>query len=239
MAETYNEAMPHGTIEEVFPDVFFVMGTMRNEFFGSMWQFGRNMIIVREGGDLTLINAVRLNDEGLAALDALGDVKHVMQIGAMHGHDDAFYVDRYGASFWAVPGMPRDERIPLDHELQAGGELPFSGAKLFVFTETKLPEAIVLLDRDGGIAIACDSLQHWTEPDAFMDASTIETMKGMGFFTPHNLGPAWMHVCEPKPGDFERLKELPFEHALTGHGFPVVNGASKAYHVTFAKLMGV
>jgi len=61
----YHPAMPHGAIQEVFPDVFFVTGTMRAEFFGSMWQFNRNMTIVRENGRLTLINTVRLDDAGL------------------------------------------------------------------------------------------------------------------------------------------------------------------------------
>jgi len=239
MSDQYNDFMPHGAIEEVFPDVFTVMGTMRNEFFGSMWTFGRNMTIVRENGELTLINAVRLNEEGLAALEALGTVKHVMQIGSMHGHDDTFYVHHYNATFWSVPGMPRDERITEARELSEGGPLPFSGAKLFLFTETKLPEAIIFMEKEGGIALACDSLQHWTGPDPFTDESTIETMTKMGFYAPHNLGPAWVHVCEPKPGDFERLAKVDYEHALPAHGFPVVNGADKAFRATFNKVFGV
>ena len=66
----YQEALNHGKIEEIFKDVFFVTGTMKNEFFGSMWQFSRNMIVVREDGKLTLINTVRLNEEGLKELEA-------------------------------------------------------------------------------------------------------------------------------------------------------------------------
>jgi len=239
MCKAHNKTLPHGPIEEVFPDVFMVTGTMRNEFFGAMWQFSRNMTIVRQDGELTLLNAVRLDEEGLAALDALGTVKHVMQIGGMHGHDDRFYVDRYKATFWSVPGMPRDEGITESKDLVAGGELPFDGASLFVFEQTKIPEAIVLLHREGGIAIACDSLQNWTGPDAYMDESTIEKMEGMGFFAPANLGVAWMHVNEPKPGDFERLKSLTFDHALVGHGSPVKGGADAAYHATFTRLLGV
>ena len=64
----YPDAMPHGPLEEVFPDVFFVTGTMRGEFFGSTWQFSRNMTVVREGDDLTIVNSVRLGDDGLRAL---------------------------------------------------------------------------------------------------------------------------------------------------------------------------
>ncbi|WP_332914161.1 hypothetical protein [Algoriphagus boritolerans] len=50
---------------------------MKNEFFGSMWQFSRNMTIVRENGNLTIINSVRLNDAALSELDRLGKVTNV------------------------------------------------------------------------------------------------------------------------------------------------------------------
>ncbi|MCA9570253.1 MAG: hypothetical protein KC656_20560 [Myxococcales bacterium] len=235
---THNPAMPHGTLREVFPDVFFVMGTMRNEFFGAMWQFSRNMTVVRQDGGLTLFNAVRLDDAGLAALEALGEVRNVVQIGALHGHDDRFYVDRYGATMWAVKGMPQEDGLTVDRWLEAGGELPVRGAKLFLFEETKLPEAIIVLDRDGGIAIACDALQNWVEPDEFMDDATAERMKGFGFFTPANLGPVWVQTNEPRPGDFERLKGIPFQHALCGHGVPLVSGADSAFHATFERFLG-
>lgn len=235
----HNPVMPHGTITEVFPDVFTVMGTMRNVFFGDMWQFSRNMTIVRENGALTLLNAVRLDDDGLAHLERLGRVEHVMQIGGMHGHDDRFYVEKYGAKFWSVPGMPHEQGLTLDHPLEEGGPLPFEGASLFVFRDTKIPEAIVRLDREGGIAIACDALQNWTGPDEFMDEGTVEKMNGMGFFTPANLGPAWMHANEPKASDFERLKHLSFSHALVGHGVPVVGGADTAFHATFQRVFGI
>ncbi len=230
-------AMNHGTIEEVFPDVFFVTGTMRGEFFGSMWQFSRNMIIVREDGNLSLINAVRLNDDGLASLEGLGTVTNVVRIGSMHGHDDAFYIDRYKATYWGMPGMP--EGPTVDKQLSVGGELPFANASLFEFKTTKIPESIIRLEREGGIMIACDSLQNWEEPNEFFLDETVETMRGMGFFTKANLGPAWMHVNEPGADDFVRLKEVSFKHALCGHGSPLRDTAQQDYHATFARMFNV
>ena len=231
--------MPHGAIEEVFPDVFFVTGTMRGEFFGSMWQFSRNMIIVRESGSLSLINPVRLDDEGLAELDSLGTVANVVRTGSMHGSDDAFYLDRSGATYWAMPGMPAGDGPKVDKELSVDGEMPFGDCSLFEFHTTKLPECILRLDREGGIMISCDSLQNWVEPDQYFLAETIETMRPMGFFTPANLGPAWMHVNEPKAPDFVRLKQVPFKHALCGHGSPLRDTAQAAYHATFERIFQV
>lgn len=235
----YQKALPHGSISQVFPDVFFVTGTMSSEFFGSTWQFSRNMTVVREGDQLSIINSVRLDDQGLAALEELGKVVNVVRIGDMHGVDDPFYVERYDATFWALPGMGIQDGLQVDKELTPDGEMPFGDCSLFVFKSTKRPEGILRLDREGGIMIACDSLQNWTEPDEFFLDETTGTMREMGFFAPANLGPAWLHECEPQAEDFIRLKEIPFKHALCGHGTPVRDFAQKNYHATFERLFEV
>jgi len=235
----YHEVMAHGNIKEVLKDVFFVTGTMKNEFFGSMWQFSRNMTVVRENGNLTIFNSVRLNEEGLAALDSLGQVVNVVRLGDMHGVDDLFYVERYKAKFWALPNMTIQEGLKIDKELKEGGEMPLSGSSLFEFKTVNRPECILRLDRDGGIMIACDSLQNWVEPDEFFKADTIVTMQKMDFFKTANLGPAWMHVSQPQKSDFVRLKEVPFKHAFCGHGYPLLDNAQEAYHATFRKIFDI
>jgi len=53
--------LPHGKLEAVFTDVFVVTGQMQANF-GQPVQFSRNMIVVREGDTLTLINSVRLDE---------------------------------------------------------------------------------------------------------------------------------------------------------------------------------
>jgi len=234
---SHAEALPHGQIHEVFPDVFFVTGMMKAEFFGAPWQFGRNMTVVREGNELTLINAVRLEDAGLEQLDALGQVAHVVRIGALHGRDDAFYVDRNQATYWSLRGAP-PTGVEVDEELAADA-LPIRGASLFRFERTKLPEAILRLDRDGGILIACDALQNWAEPDPFIDAATQARMQDMGFFTPANVGVAWQHLNQPGPEDFARLQQLSFKHALCGHGAPLRDTAQADYRATFKRLFAV
>jgi hypothetical protein len=232
-------ALPHGPLEEVFPDVFFVTGTMRAEFFGSMWQFSRNMTVVRDDGRLTIVNSVRLGPEGLQELDALGRVVNVVRIGDMHGVDDPFYMDRYDAAFWAMPGMDVQEGLSIDKPLRADGDMPFRDCTLFEFTTTKLPEGILRLDREGGIMIACDSLQNWVAPDQFFDDQTVENMRPLGFFTRANLGLAWLQESQPQAEDFVRLKEVPFRHALCGHGVPLRDTARQEYHAAFHRFFQV
>ena len=101
---THAPALPHGSLAQVFDDVWFVTGTSRPTFMGMQWQYSRNMTVVRTGDELTLVNTVRLDDAGLTALDRLGRVRHVIKLGAFHGMDDAFYLDRNGAISLHVVG---------------------------------------------------------------------------------------------------------------------------------------
>src|SRR5262249_16450451 len=100
------------------------------------------MTVLRQNGELALLNTVRLSDEGLRELDALGRVRHVMRLGAFHGRDDQFYRDRYGATLWALPRTAAHDGQSADRELAAGELLPVEGI-VFVFTTSRLPEAAI------------------------------------------------------------------------------------------------
>ena len=238
MATIY-PAMPHGEIEELFTDVFFVTGTTKPTFLEMSWQFSRNMVIIREGGTLTLINTVRLDEAGLAKLDRLGTVKNIIKLGAFHGMDDAFYRARYGARQWALPNMEHEGGHATDAELVPGGDTPFANAQVFVFETSAKPEGLILIERDGGILISCDSLQNWVEPDRFFSDESIERMKPMGFIQPANIGPGWRTACKPQPSDFNRLKALRFRHLLPAHGQPLRDRAYELLCDRFKTEFGV
>jgi hypothetical protein len=232
-------ALPHGRIEEVFPDVFFVTGAMKTVLMGAHWHFSRNMTIVRDGEALTLINTVRLDEPGLAELEKLGRVANVVKIGSLHGRDDAFYVSRYGAQLWAAPEMKDEHGLPPDKELVPDGETPFAGCTTFAFRSTKLPELILRIDRAGGILVAADALQNWVSPNEFFSDETQAMMTEMGFFQSANLGPLWMQMNEPKADDFARLRQLSFRHVLCGHGEPLRDEAKDAFSSRIAKVFSV
>lgn len=117
---------PHGEIREIFKDVFFVTGTNKIHHEGVEIQTSRNMVIIRSGSELTLINTVRLDDEGLRKLDSLGNVAHILRIGAFHGRDDAFYRSEYPSSLlWTLKGMIYESGLKPDRDLIPGGAMPF------------------------------------------------------------------------------------------------------------------
>jgi hypothetical protein len=235
----FGPALPHGDLQEPFGNVFFVTGTTKPTMMGMEWQFSRNMTVVRDGTSLTIINSVRLDDEGLKKLDALGKVTNVVRLGSFHGMDDAFYVDRYSAKLWALPGMTHESGKATDVEMKVGGEMPFESSSLFVYETASAPEGLILINRDGGILIACDSLQNWTGPDAYFSEQSAKLMGEYGFFRSGNVGPGWRKGTNPQASDFKRVNELKFRHLLSGHGTPLTNEAPEKLRATFTELFGI
>src|ERR1700730_7586030 len=96
----YSPVWPHSQIKEVFPNIFHVTGTNITKHKNIVFQHSRNMIIVRDNERVSLINTVRLSDQGISSLNSLGKVENIIRIGAFHGRDDRFYLDRYNAKLW-------------------------------------------------------------------------------------------------------------------------------------------
>jgi hypothetical protein len=229
-------ALPHGEISQVLPDIFCVTGTIGLP--GALpLRFSRNMIVVREGDRLVVINSVRLAEAGLKALEALGRVTDVIRLAGFHGADDAFYKERYAAKVWAIKGQrytagfdfqASETHLEPDREIDASSELPLRSASVYLF-DTRPPEALLLLARDGGIVVAGDSLQNFVRTDRYFNWFGVLIMRLFGFIKPHNVGPAWLKQAKPSARELLGVLELDFEHVLPAHGLPAIGGAKLAF----------
>ncbi len=223
----YPAAQRHDPIAELFEDVFWVHGGMR---MGPGMRINRNMVVLRDGGELTLISPVRMSAEGEAALDALGAVKHVIRIGPGHSFDDRYYVERYGAAFWRNEKVGRGAEPTPTKKLAKGVKLPVKDAELFAFEETKVPEFAILVKREGGLLITCDAVQNWVDWRHCSLLARI-VMPFLGIKKNLQVGPLWKKMLTPEGGslrpDFDRLLDLDFDHLIAGHG-GLCRGGAKA-----------
>ncbi len=233
MSHPIPEAQPHGDLTEVLPDVFVATGTMG---LGPI-KFSRNMVVIRQGSDLVIVNSMRLNDAGLAALDALGKVTDVIRIAGFHGSDDRFYKGRYDAKVWALKGQtyfkgvdPKKGQIYFtpDELIDEDSALPINDASLYVF-QTQPTEGILRIGAGGGTLISGDSLQNWAKADQYFNFAARWGMWWMGFIKPYALGKGWTGTCKPNPLKLEGVLRLGFENLLPGHGEVVLGGAREKY----------
>ncbi len=232
-------AQPHGALEELFDDVFFVSGGVSMPGPLPM-SFSRNMTVLRQGESLTLVNTMRLSEDGLRSLDALGKVERVLRLCGFHGLDDPFYKDRYGAEVWAIEGQryargfnankpDAKTYFEPDVRMTADTDLGIEGASLFVFETSSPPEGMLVLEREGGIVLSGDALQNWATTDEFFSLPAKIVMKLMGFIKPHNVGPGWLREAKPDRAEVRRVLDLEFEHLLPVHGAAVLGGAKAKF----------
>jgi hypothetical protein len=229
MGDGFPAAMAHGPIEEPFEGIFTVRGTAR---LAPLFSITRNMVILRNLGELTIVGAVRLSAEGERALERLGTIRHLVKLGHFHGIDDPYYVKKYSPVVWAAKGAAHKAGVTTDELLSADGAGPVPRAEVFTFDRAAKPEACLLLHRDDGILVTCDSVQNWGNFDGCSFAGRM-LGKAMGFGGAARIGPGWRRVAEPKDmqgfrPDFERLLALPFRHLLPAHGYPLKDSAKDA-----------
>ncbi len=218
--------MPHHDLLPIFDDTWLLQGSVK---FKPFVVLQRNMVVLRHGTELTLINAIRLNDPTEAALLELGTVSNVVKIG-VHGMDDAYYADKFDAKQWGLKDRPN---------ILAADNLPHPGLSLFLFELTKAPEAALLLDVDDGLLITCDSVQHWEQTDLSSFVGNLVTSV-MGFKNPAQIGPPWRKKMTPEGGslkpDFDRMVALPFKHLVGGHGGLCRGNADTALAATMERV---
>jgi len=228
-------APEHGEFVEIFPDVYMVTGAMK--MAGSPLVFSRNMIVVRQGAALTLINSIRLSDHGLNALQGIGDVKSVIRLAGFHGADDAFYKNNCGADVYAIRGQVYVKGFDLegkryfepDYYVDDGSDLPIEDARIHTLRSANPPEAVLLMLREGGILVCGDALQNWRSADRYFSLPARILMRLMGFIRPCNVGPGWLRAARPSAADLRGLLDLRFEHVLPAHGDAVIGDARACF----------
>jgi hypothetical protein len=224
----YAPAYPHDPIEEIFPDVFMVRGSVR---MNALMRITRNMAIVRHDGELTLVDPIRLDAEGERQLRALGNVKRILRLGPLHGLDDPYYVDEFRAEFWCQAESKTYPEPKVDRHLTADGELPFPDAELFCFEGTKQPESALLIRKSGGLLLTCDAIQHYGDYRHNTLLARL-VMPFIGFPRTTIVGPIWLKLMTPEgaslESEFRRLLTLEFDNLLSAHGSLLRGGAHAA-----------
>ncbi|NKB34402.1 MAG: hypothetical protein GKR91_15025 [Pseudomonadales bacterium] len=226
---------PHGDIEEIGTDAYMVRGSIKLNAF---MRITRNMGIIREGDELTLINPIRLNRKTEENLRSLGEVKNLVRLGAFHGVDDPYYADNFKAQFWCQQGGTTYTEPLVDIEIGMGGLTPVHECEFFQFQGTAQPECALLLKRDGGILFTCDAIQHYGDYSYNNWLARI-VMPRIGFPKTTIVGPIWLKIMTPEGGslesEFRRLLQLEFSSLLSAHGTFLTQGAHTAVETAVSK----
>jgi len=219
-------AYPHDQIKILYPGVFLLHGSIK---MGPGMRMNRNMVILQSHSELILINPVRMNEEGLAALDLLGVVSKIVRLGDFHGLDDGFYLDRYKCEFWAQSGQATYKSPCPTQEINSSSTGPVAGSEFFIFESAHYPEAALLI-KEHKLLITTDSIQYYSDWSYFSWFTKL-VFRLLGFKVGLNIGGPWLRRVTPKgktlKGDFERLLALDFDAIVAAHGGLIQSGAKE------------
>lgn len=222
----YPPAYPHDQIQNLYPGVFLLHGSIK---MGPGMRMNRNMLILQGGPELTLINPVRMNEEGLAALDLLGKVSKIIRLGDFHGLDDEFYLNRYKCEFWAQQGQETYKSPSPTKIINSSTTGPIKNSDFFIFESAIFPEAALLI-KEHKLLITTDSIQYYSDWSYFTWFTKF-AFKLLGFKTGLNIGRPWLKRVTPKGEtlikDFQALLTLDFEAIIAAHGALTKNGAKE------------
>lgn len=210
-------AFPHDPIKKLYPNIYLLHGSIK---MGPGMRMSRNMLIIKDGNDLTLINPVRMKEQGLKELESLGNILRIMRLGDFHGLDDQFYLDRYQCEFWAQAGQETYKHPKPTHTISYQTNSPISNSEFFIFKTALYPEAALLI-KNHKLLITTDSIQYYDDWSYFSPLTKF-AFKLLRFKKGLNIGPPWAKRATPKgqclKEDFEELLKLDFESLIAAHG---------------------
>lgn len=219
---------PHGKVEQISEDVFMVRGSINMNRFV---RITRNMAIIREGGELTIVNPLRVNKAVEDEILSLGSIAHVMRLGAFHGVDDSYYVDKFSAKMWAQVGGTTYITPQITDVLSEGCALPFANGQIIEFSGSVQPECVLLLNTGCGLLLTCDAIQNYGDYSYNNFLAKI-MLPFVGFPKKTIVGPIWLKFMTPAGQSLEKqfrnLLELPFDSLLAAHGTLKKSGAHSA-----------
>lgn len=157
--DTEWNALPHGELEPLAENVWWVEGRLPN------MKLKRTMVVARlPGGDLALHSAIALDDPGMAALEALGRPAWMVVPNGWHRLDAARYKARYPEMRVVCPAGSKkrvEQMVPVDGTYDDPGGLDPDGATITFegFGDKKKMEGCMLVQSaDGVTCVFGDSL---------------------------------------------------------------------------------
>lgn len=217
----YFRLLPHGPIQQVLPNIFAVVGSMR--LFG-LFQYSRVMTVLNDNGKLALINPVRVDDSTLNELSKLGSIDYVFKIGQLHNVDLKFYMDQFSPELWANKGDPSISAYEQVNYFDDVNELPILNAKVKPLKGSKIKESILVTPADGGCLHSCDAFVNMGD-----DPMHNWLTKNLSKFLPNPtyIGPNWHKIAKPPESEMRSVNDFDFKNFIPAHGDPILGDAKE------------
>lgn len=220
----YFKQLPHQPIIKNFDNIYSLTGSM--QLFG-VFKYSRNMVILKDGNDLCLVNPVRLNGKEEEKLLEMGTIKSILKLGRLHSVDLPYYMNKFSPELWASSkdSFVQQHNYTISCDLENVSELPFLEMKIYSFKTSKENEAVAFIPQNGGILLSCDALVNMKRVDP-MANWLVRTLSKL-LPSPTYIGPNWFKVMKPEKKDFLEILNFKFDKMISAHGPILENQADE------------
>lgn len=220
----YFPLYPHNKINNLFDGVYSVTGSMR--LFKS-FRYSRNMVILKEGEKLCLVNPIRLEKSEEQKLLELGKIHSILKLGRLHSVDIPYYMDQFSPALWA---SSKDDfviknNLKIHTDIEETSQFDFLDLEVYSFQTSKENEAVAFLPQDNGILLACDALVNMGPEDPYANWLVKKLSKFLP--KPTLIGPNWIKVMKPKKSDFDEVLKYDFKTFIPAHGPGIFENAKE------------
>jgi len=213
--KNYFKQLPHQKITKNYENIYSLMGSMK--LFG-IFKYSRNMVILKDGENLCLVNPVRLNEVEEKKLISMGKIHSILKLGRLHSIDVPYYMDKFSPKLWASSNdsFVQKHNYKIDIDLEETTSIPFLELQIYSFRTSRENEAVAYLPKDGGVLLACDALVNMKKIDP-MANWLVRTLSKI-LPEPTYIGPNWIKIMKPKKIDFDNILKFEFENMIPAHG---------------------
>lgn len=207
--------LPHQSVIKNFENIYSLVGSM--QLLG-VFKYSRNMVVLKDGDKLCLVNPVRLTLEEEKKLLKLGSIDSILKLGRLHSVDLPYYMDKFSPKLWASSNdsFVKDHDYKIEIDIDKATSIPFLNMQIYSFKTSKENEAVAFLPQDGGILLACDAFVNMKKADP-MANWLVRTLSKL-LPEPTYIGPNWFKAMKPKKEDFEEVLKFKFDKMMPAHG---------------------
>jgi hypothetical protein len=229
MGEWSESVLPHGQIEEIGKGFWQVTGSLKRN------PLPRNMVFWKApDGSVIVHSVVCLDDESMAAIEALGPVRHILVPCRMHRTDAPRFKARYPDARILCPSFAREkveEVVPVDGTFEE--VLPDLGVELFTPVGIKPFEFHLGVPLEGGTyaLVVTDALFNLgPKPPRGFGGWTVKMMGSVG---PLGITRAGRFLLLDDKSAYQTYLEglaaaRPWSVLSVAHGVPVVEDVAPA-----------
>jgi len=198
-------------------------------------EFGNRMTLMQSGDGLLLHSPLPFDERLLAAIQAIGEVKHLIAPNREHNLHVQDWRDRLpGACLWAPPGA---KKLHADRSLVPGVTMPLRGIQVIPMLGIPRLKEWVFVHEASATLVITDLAFHFVNVSGFLSRLAIRAYGCYGRFGPTYLVRMLVKDRVLFKQSLREVLQYPFDNIIMSHGTVITGDGMGIFSSAFANYL--